>query len=117
MSLFLSRLLAPYRSPEEITVAHILSKAGYACGHFGKWHVGTVKAGSPLNPGAMVLEEWLSHDNFFEVNPYLSRNGGPPERFEGEGSEIVVDETIRFINAAKQAQRASETGRIRCSRA
>jgi arylsulfatase A-like enzyme len=91
--------------PEEITVAHILSKAGYACGHFGKWHVGTVKAGSPLNPGAMGFEEWLSHDNFFEVNPYFSRNGGPPERFEGEGSEIVVDETIRFINAAKQKQR------------
>jgi len=91
--------------PEEITVAHILSKAGYACGHFGKWHVGTVKAGSPLNPGAMGFEEWLSHDNFFEVNPYFSRNGGPPERFEGEGSEIVVDETIRFINAAKQTQR------------
>jgi arylsulfatase A-like enzyme len=91
--------------PEEITVAHILSKAGYACGHFGKWHVGTVKAGSPLNPGAMGFEEWLSHDNFFEVNPYFSRNGGPPERFEGEGSEIVVDETIRFIGAAKQTQR------------
>ena len=40
--------------PEEVTIAHILSKAGYACGHFGKWHVGTVKAGSPLNPGAMA---------------------------------------------------------------
>ena len=78
--------------PEEITVAHLLSKAGYQCAHFGKWHVGTVKAGSPTNPGAMGFHEWLSHDNFFELNPSLSRNGGPPQVFEGESSEILVRE-------------------------
>ena len=65
--------------PQEITVAHILSDSGYTCGHFGKWHVGPVKAGSPTNPGAMGFQEWLSHDNFFEMNPYLSRNGGVPQ--------------------------------------
>ncbi|SKA96886.1 Arylsulfatase A [Prosthecobacter debontii] len=85
--------------PEEITVASILSKAGYRCGHFGKWHVGTVKAGSPVNPGAMGFDEWLAHDNFFEMNPSLSRNGGPPEVFKGESSEILIQETIRFIDA------------------
>lgn len=51
--------------PEEITIAHLLNKAGYRCGHFGKWHVGAVKADSPLNPGAMGFHEWVSHDNFF----------------------------------------------------
>ena len=86
--------------PEEITIAHVLREAGYATGHFGKWHVGTVKAGSPLNPGAMGFDEWLSHDNFFELHPTLSRNGGPPERFEGESSAVVVDEAIRFIDGA-----------------
>ncbi len=86
--------------PEEITIAHVLREAGYATGHFGKWHVGTVKAGSPLNPGAMGFDEWLSHDNFFELHPTLSRNGGAPERFEGESSAIVVDEAIRFIDRA-----------------
>ncbi len=86
--------------PEEITIAHVLRDAGYATGHFGKWHVGTVKAGSPLNPGAMGFDEWLSHDNFFELHPTLSRNGGPPERFEGESSAVVVDEAIRFIDGA-----------------
>lgn len=25
--------------PEEITVAQILGQAGYACGHFGQWHL------------------------------------------------------------------------------
>jgi arylsulfatase A-like enzyme len=91
--------------PEEITIAHTLRKAGYACGHFGKWHLGPVKADSPTNPGAMGFEEWLSHDNFFEMNPQFSRNGGPPEQFKGESSEIVVNEAMRFIRKAKQDKR------------
>ena len=91
--------------PEEISVAQILKKAGYATGHFGKWHLGPVKAESPTNPGAMGFDQWVSHDNFFEMNPVFSRNGGPPEPFKGESSEIVIDETIRFIGEAKQAGR------------
>ena len=88
--------------PEEITIAHLLSKAGYACGHFGKWHLGPVKADSPTNPGAMGFDQWLSHDNFFELDPSLSRNGGPPVKFAGESSQVVIDETIRFIEQANQ---------------
>ena len=99
--------LAPNWSirPEEISIAQLLGDAGYVCGHFGKWHLGAVKAESPVNPGAMGFDEWLSHDNFFEMNPHLSRNGGPPEQFQGESSEIVIAETIRFIDKAKQSQR------------
>jgi arylsulfatase A-like enzyme len=89
--------------PEEITIAHLLGQAGYRCGHFGKWHVGTVKAGSPTNPGAMGFHEWVSHDNFFELNPSLSRNGGPPAVIKGESSEVVIQEAIRFMDDAKQA--------------
>jgi arylsulfatase A-like enzyme len=88
--------------PEEITIAHIMRKAGYHCGHFGKWHVGAVKAASPVSPGEMGFHEWVSHDNFFELNPSLSRNGGPPEVFLGEGSEVIVREAIRSIDAARQ---------------
>jgi arylsulfatase A-like enzyme len=90
--------------PEEITVAHILRKAGYQCGHFGKWHVGAVKKESPVSPGAMGFHEWLSHDNFFELNPSLSRNGGPPEVFKGESSEILVREAVRFIERARKVK-------------
>jgi arylsulfatase A-like enzyme len=89
--------------PEEISVAAILRKAGYTCGHFGKWHVGPVKANSPTSPGAMGFDEWLSHDNFFEMNPVLSRNGAAPQKIEGEGSEVIIDETIRFIGKAKKS--------------
>lgn len=89
--------------PEEITLAHLLGQAGYRCGHFGKWHVGPVKADSPTNPGAMGFDHWVSHDNFFELDPALSRQGGPPEVFPGESSEVVVREAIRFIDAARSA--------------
>ncbi len=88
--------------PEEVTVAHLLSEVGYSSGHFGKWHVGPVKKASPTNPGAMGFEEWLSHDNFFELDPFLSRNGGPPKKFYGESSEILIDEAINYIEKKTQ---------------
>ncbi len=88
--------------PEEISIAWILQKAGYSCGHFGKWHLGPVKAASPTSPGAMGFHQWLSHDNFFELNPTFSRNGASPEQFKGESSEIVIRETIRFLETAQQ---------------
>jgi arylsulfatase A-like enzyme len=91
--------------PEEIGLPRLLRDAGYATAHFGKWHLGPVKAASPTNPGAMGFEEWLSHDNFFELDPHFSRNGASPEVFKGESSEIVVREALRFIDRAAAAKR------------
>ncbi|MBK8505389.1 MAG: sulfatase-like hydrolase/transferase [Saprospiraceae bacterium] len=88
--------------PEEISIAQILRSAGYATAHYGKWHLGPVKINSPTSPGAMGFDEWLSHDNFFELNPTLSSNGSTPERIQGEGSQVIVDEAIQFIRSAKQ---------------
>lgn len=90
--------------PDEMTIAHVLSRAGYQCAHFGKWHVGAVRADSPVCPGAMGFHTWLSHDNFFELNPTMSRNGQAPERFEGESSEILVREAIQFISQSSKTQ-------------
>lgn len=91
--------------PEEVTIAHLLKEAGYATAHFGKWHVGPVKTDSPTSPGAMGFEEWLSHDNFFEMDPVLSRNGEAPQKMEGEGSELIIDETIKFIQKSKNTNK------------
>jgi len=88
--------------PEEISIAHVLKDAGYTSGHFGKWHLGPVKANSPTNPGAMGFDTWLSHDNFFETDPSLSREGQPPIEISGESSEILIKETIKFIETSKR---------------
>jgi arylsulfatase A-like enzyme len=88
--------------PEETGIAQLLRTAGYATAHFGKWHLGPVKAASPTNPGALGFDTWLSHDNFFELNPSFSRDGGAPQVFKGESSEILVAEASRYIDAARR---------------
>lgn len=95
--------------PDEITIANLLGSAGYATGHFGKWHVGPVKADSPTSPGAMGFDTWLSHDNFFELDPVLSRDGGPPEKIEGESSQVLVDAAKPFLLDAKRSGKPSLT--------
>ena len=71
-----------------------LQEAGYATGHFGKWHIGSVQAESPTSPGGAGFDEWLSGLNFFDLDPYLSRKG-KYEQVKGQGSVIAMDATIR----------------------
>ncbi len=93
--------------PEEVTIAEALQQAGYATGHFGKWHLGPVKSGTPVNPGASGFDLWLSHDNFFELNPPLSRNGEEPTIHHGEGSMVIVKEALKFIEQRHNANQPS----------
>ncbi|MBN2317062.1 MAG: sulfatase-like hydrolase/transferase [Sedimentisphaerales bacterium] len=82
--------------PKEITVAEALKKAGYVTGHFGKWHLGSVRKGSPVNPGASGFDEWFSAPNFFDNDPILSREGIAVQT-KGESSMVTVDAAIEFI--------------------
>ena len=59
----------------EYTVAELLSDAGYATTLNGKWHVGSAQKDSPVNPGNSGFDEWVIGLNFFDNDPYLSRNG------------------------------------------
>lgn len=95
--------------PEEITIGQLLRDHGFVNGYFGKWHLGPVRAGSPTNPGEMGFREWLAHDNFFGHSPKLSRNGAEPERVNGESSEVVAREAVRFIGEQARAGRRSFT--------
>jgi arylsulfatase A-like enzyme len=85
--------------PQEVTVAEALRDAGYATGHFGKWHLGPVRAESPVCPGNSGFDEWFSSPNFFENSPLMSRRGQVVET-EGEGSQVTVDAALEFIRGA-----------------
>jgi len=104
---------SPIRA-QELTVAKVLQSAGYATGHFGKWHLNgksgdkntttipgrAILATDPLNPGKMGFDEWVSADNFFDLDPVLGRNG-VPEKFHGDSSDVTTDEALKFVR--KQA--------------
>ena len=85
--------------PQEITVAEALKKAGYTTGHFGKWHLGSVRKGSPVNPGGSGFDEWLSAENFYDNDPILSHKGKAVQ-LEGESSMIAVDAAVEFMKSA-----------------
>ena len=89
-----------YLRPHEVTIAETLKSAGYVTGHFGKWHIGSVQPNSPTSPGGQGFDEWLSGLNFFDNDPYLSRNGNY-EQFKGPGSVVSMDATIEFLKKHK----------------
>ncbi len=85
--------------PQEITIAEALKTAGYTTGHFGKWHLGSVRPGSPVNPGANGFDVWLSAENFYENDAILSREGKAVQ-VKGESSLIAADAALEFIEGA-----------------
>ena len=88
--------------PQETTIAEVLKEAGYVTGHFGKWHLGSVRIGSPVNPGASGFDEWFSAPNFFDNDPILSREGIAIQT-EGESSMVTVDAALEFMRKHESA--------------
>ena len=82
--------------PQEITIAEALKTAGYVTGHFGKWHLGSVRKSSPVNPGTSGFDEWFSSPNFFDNDPILSREGIAVQT-SGESSMVTAEAAIDFI--------------------
>lgn len=101
--------------PQEKTIAQALSAAGYATGHFGKWHLNGLRGvGVPIlkddirGPGHFGFQTWLSVTNFFDRDPLMSRMG-TFEQFQGDSSEIVVDEALVFIKEKAEQKKPSFT--------
>ncbi len=93
---------------QERTIGAALKKAGFATGHFGKWHLNGVRGpgvpvldSDPHHPGHFGFEHWLTVTNFFDMNPVMSRMG-KFEEFQGDSSEIIVAEALKFMEQSQQ---------------
>ena len=93
-----------YINKQEKMLSTAFKDAGYITAHFGKWHLNMdspdldhpLPKSDPHNPGELGFDYWLSHTTGFDRSFDLSRNG-VLEKFEGDGSEIIVEEAVRFI--------------------
>lgn len=82
--------------PQEETIAEVLQANGYRTGHFGKWHLGSVRRESPVNPGKNGFERWFSAPNFYDNDPIMC-NEGIAVKIQGESSEVAVDAAIEWM--------------------
>ena len=93
-----------YINKQEKMLSTAFKDAGYITAHFGKWHLNMdspdldhpLPKSDPHNPGELDFDYWLSHTTGFDRSFELSRNG-VLEKFEGDGSEIIVEEAVKFI--------------------
>lgn len=95
---------------QERSIAAAIRQAGYVTGHFGKWHLNGLRGpGVPIlgedrfHPGRFGFDVWLSVTNFFDRNPLMSRRG-KFEAFEGDSSEVIVDEALDFASRSARSQ-------------
>lgn len=84
-------------SKEEVTIAEVLSEAGYNTSHVGKWHQGDIEESYPHNQGfdyaafpahqqvqlSLMTKEAAVANNLFGWNKTLQRN------------DFVIDDTFR----------------------
>jgi len=115
---------------QEITLARVCKAKGYVTGHFGKWHLGTLKKGvSPVRRGKRSEEyappwerdydeSFASEINMATWNPMdftglRAKHRGPfwhngkiaTENLEGDNSRIIMDRAIPFIRKAAKAKK------------
>jgi arylsulfatase A-like enzyme len=102
--------------PGEVTLGHVLQRAGYRTGAFGKWHLGDAypmracdlgfdetlmhNAGGIGQPGDHRENHWREGESYYD--PVLHRDGRP-ERTTGYCTDLFADETIAFVDAAVRA--------------
>ncbi len=94
---------------QEMTIAQAVKRAGYATGHFGKWHLNGVAGpgklipdSDPLAPRNVGFDESFSVSNYFDLDWTFSHNG-VPEKVTGDGSDAIVAAALKFIEKnAKQ---------------
>ena len=96
---------------QEKTIASALKQAGYATGHFGKWHLNGLRGpGAPIldedpyGPKSFGFETWMTVTNFFDLDPLMGSAQGV-HQFKGDSSEIIVNQALSFIKKQKDAEK------------
>lgn len=101
--------------PGETTLGHVLQRAGYRTGGYGKWHLGDAypmracdlgfdetlmhNAGGIGQPGDHPENHWREGEAYFD--PVLHRNG-KPERHTGYCTDIFTDAAIELVTSGVQ---------------
>ena len=85
-----ARGMPNWLDPAVPTVTKLLTAAGYATGHFGKWHLGSGQ-GAPT-PGEYGIDEYCTADS---NGPQLTGRDDP--YFRAKSTAQIVDRTIDFI--------------------
>ena len=80
----------------EVTMAEMLSEAGYTTGMYGKWHLGRTPGRFPTDQG---FDEWYGVPNSTDESVYSSLDGfsesGVAETYIMEGKKGEVPEKVR----------------------
>jgi len=112
---------------EEFTIARMLKMEGYATGHFGKWHLGTLSKtisakGKKRRPEVNFAPPWLrDYDSSFVTesatatwnpakgrravnNPYFENGKIAIENLDGCDSRVLMDRAIPFIQESVESE-------------
>jgi arylsulfatase len=80
----------------EVTLAEMLSEAGYATGMYGKWHLGRTEGRFPIDQG---FDEWYGVPNSTDEAVYSSLPGfaesGVSETFVMDGKKGMAPKKVR----------------------
>jgi len=87
----------------EVTMAEMLSDAGYATGMFGKWHLGHTEGRFPTDQG---FDEWYGIANSSDETPYALLNGfaesGVKEAYIYEGKKGTPTKKVTEWNVEQR---------------
>ncbi len=96
----------------EVTIAEAVKSAGYATGHFGKWHLGGIPNANggtgrglpesfcpqPRHPGNQGFDEWFSAGNFYDIgHEHLYHNGKKVPPRDGDTADVLMDVALEWI--------------------
>jgi len=104
----------------EVTIAEAAKTAGYATGHFGKWHVGGLPNADggtgrglpesfcpkPRHPGSQGFDEWWSAGNWYDSgHEFIYHNGNQVLPREGDTADVLMDVALEWIGKQATAKK------------